>query len=138
MTTLEFATMLPWLLLGVGIWLGYQLIRQNGRPVRAMDAVGSLNAVLFSPEDIELMNGAPAARRRYLDLTISQIDPPYLRALSRFNRVLEQRNSLLKSLAGSGVGAGSRRGSCDAFDRLDEGVAGVYVYARVAVGDGFG
>jgi DNA replication and repair protein RecF len=75
-------------------------IRLNGRPVRAMDAVGALNAVLFSPEDIDLVSGSPSGRRRYLDLTISQLDATYLRSLSRFNRVLEQRNSLLKSLAG--------------------------------------
>lgn len=83
-------------------------IRLNGRAARAMDAVGSLNAVLFSPEDIDLISGSPGGRRRYLDLTISQFDSRYLRALSRYSRVLEQRNSLLKSLAGSGVGARSR------------------------------
>lgn len=86
-------------------------IRLNGRPARAMDAVGTLNAVLFSPEDIDLVSGSPAGRRRYLDLTISQLDATYLRALSRYNRVLEQRNSLLKSLAGAGVGARSRSAS---------------------------
>jgi DNA replication and repair protein RecF len=85
-----------------------KLIRLNGRPARALDAVGALNAVLFSPEDIELISGTPGGRRRYLDITISQLDTAYLRSLSRYGRVLEQRNSLLKSLAGSGVGARSR------------------------------
>ncbi len=85
-----------------------KMIRLNGRAARAMDAVGSLNAVLFSPEDIELISGTPGGRRRYLDLTISQFDPRYLRSLSRYSRVLEQRNSLLKSLVGAGVGARSR------------------------------
>jgi DNA replication and repair protein RecF len=73
-------------------------IRVDERPVRASDAVGRLRAVLFSPEDVALVTNAPAGRRRYLDLTIAQIDPAYLRALARFARVLEQRNSLLKSL----------------------------------------
>jgi DNA replication and repair protein RecF len=73
-------------------------IRVDERPVRASDAVGRLRAVLFSPEDVALVTNAPAGRRRYLDLTIAQIDPAYLRALARFVRVLEQRNSLLKSL----------------------------------------
>ncbi|MDQ3693927.1 MAG: DNA replication and repair protein RecF [Chloroflexota bacterium] len=86
-----------------------KLIRINGRPVRALDAVGSLNAVLFSPEDIELISGSPAGRRRYLDSTISQLDRSYLRSLARFSRILEQRNSLLKSLSGSGITAGSRQ-----------------------------
>ena len=73
-------------------------IRVDGRAVRSVDAVGQLKAVLFSPEDVGLVSGGPATRRRYLDLTISQIDRSYLRALSRYLRVLEQRNSLLKSL----------------------------------------
>jgi DNA replication and repair protein RecF len=54
-------------------------IKLNGRPVRAMDAVGTLQAVLFSPEDVGIVSGPPAGRRRYLDLAVSQIDGPYLR-----------------------------------------------------------
>ena len=92
-----------------------KLIRLNGRSVRALDAVGTLNAVLFAPEDIDLVSGSPASRRRYLDVTISQMDAPYLRALSRYGRVLEQRNSLLKLLAGSGTDARSR----SAAEQLD-------------------
>lgn len=76
-----------------------KLIKLDGRSVRAMDAVGILKAVLFAPEDVSLVAGAPSGRRRYLDLTISQLDGHYLRALSRYNRVLSQRNSLLKSLS---------------------------------------
>ncbi|MEA2511765.1 MAG: replication and repair protein RecF, partial [Thermomicrobiales bacterium] len=82
-------------------------IRLNGRNVRAMDAVGSLKTVLFAPEDVALVSGSPSGRRRYLDLMISQVDGRYLRALSRYNRILEQRNSLLKSLGREGVSANS-------------------------------
>ncbi len=74
-------------------------IRIDGHPTRAVDAVGRLKAVLFSVEDVALVSGAPIGRRRYLDLTISQLDGRYLRSLSGFNRVLAQRNSLLKSFA---------------------------------------
>ncbi len=74
-------------------------IRLDGRQVRAADAVGRLKAVLFSVEDVALVSGAPLGRRRYLDLTISQVDGRYLRTLSSLNRVLAQRNSLLKSFA---------------------------------------
>lgn len=74
-------------------------IRIDGRPVRAGDAVGRLKAVLFSVEDVALVSGPPLGRRRYLDLTISQVDGAYLRALSGFNRVLAQRNGLLKAFA---------------------------------------
>src|SRR6478672_6143929 len=50
---------------------GYQL---NGREVRAHELVGTLKAVLFSPEDVDLVSGPPAERRRQLDILISQID----------------------------------------------------------------
>lgn len=74
-------------------------IKIDGRPLRAADAVGRLKAVLFSVEDVALISGPPLGRRRFLDLTISQLDGRYLRALSNLNRVLTQRNSLLKSFA---------------------------------------
>lgn len=82
-------------------------IKLGGRAVRAMDAVGTIKAVLFSPEDVTLVSGPPSGRRRYLDLTISQLDGAYLRALARYGRVLEQRNSLLKALARERVGTAS-------------------------------
>ena len=82
-------------------------IRLGGRPVRAADAVGTLKAVLFSPEDVALVAGPPSGRRRYLDLTISQLDGAYLRALSRYARVIAQRNGLLKALARERVSANS-------------------------------
>jgi DNA replication and repair protein RecF len=74
-------------------------MRLNGVRKRALDLVGQLNAVLFLPEDIELITGAPATRRRYLDITLCQIDPLYCRALTQYNQVLTQRNALLKQLA---------------------------------------
>jgi DNA replication and repair protein RecF len=71
-------------------------IKLNGLPARAPQIVGELNAVIFSPEDLDLLHGAPAGRRRYLDITRSQIDRAYLRALQRYQRVLTQRNHLLR------------------------------------------
>lgn len=71
-------------------------IKVNGIPKRALDLLGELNAVLFLPEDLDLVFGSPGERRRYLDTTLSQIDPRYGRALSKYNQVLEQRNSLLR------------------------------------------
>ncbi len=73
-------------------------IRLNGVKKRAMDVIGKVMTVLFIPEDIELVTGAPAVRRRYLDSTLCQMDPDYCLALSRFNKVLTQRNALLKEL----------------------------------------
>lgn len=75
-------------------------IRINGANKRVLDAVGLLNAVLFMPQDIDLVAGAPHLRRRYLDDMICQMDPQYCRELQEYNRVLTQRNYLLKSLRG--------------------------------------
>lgn len=71
-------------------------IKVNGVNKRGLDLLGNLNVVLFLPEDLDLVFGSPGDRRRYLDTTLSQIDPKYSRALSQFNQVLEQRNALLK------------------------------------------
>ncbi len=71
-------------------------IKVNGVGKRTLDLFGELNAVLFLPEDLDLVFGSPGARRRYLDNTLSQIDPRYGRALSKYNQVVEQRNSLLR------------------------------------------
>jgi DNA replication and repair protein RecF len=71
-------------------------VRFDDRPVRAIDAVGQLKTVFFSPEDVALVSGSPSGRRRYLDMAISQASRVYLRALSRYMRVLEQRNGLLR------------------------------------------
>jgi DNA replication and repair protein RecF len=60
--------------------------------------VGLVTAVLFSADDIRLVQGPPADRRRFLDILISQADPPYLKGLQRYQRVVQQRNQLLRML----------------------------------------
>jgi DNA replication and repair protein RecF len=74
-------------------------IRINGVVRHAADLIGQLNVVTFSVYDIDLVGGEPALRRRYLDITNSQIDHKYLRNLQRYNRVLWQRNQLLRQIA---------------------------------------
>jgi DNA replication and repair protein RecF len=73
-------------------------VRVNGVPKRASDAVGQMAAVLFTTLDIEVVAGQPLMRRRYLDMMISQVDRGYLRAMQRYAKVLQQRNSLLKRI----------------------------------------
>lgn len=82
--------------------------RVDGRSVRAHDMVGVLRTVLFSPEDVQLVTGAPAERRRQMDILISQIDRSYMRALSRYGKVLSQRNGLLRTFSRDRVDPGSR------------------------------
>ncbi len=73
-------------------------IRVNDIVRRAIDLVGQVNVVTFSAQDIDLVAGTPSLCRRYLDLVNSQTDSNYLRSLQRYNRVLLQRNHLLKLL----------------------------------------
>lgn len=70
----------------------------NGVKKRAIDLHGHFNAVLFLPQDVQVVEGSPGERRRELDSTISQADPDYARLLSEYRKVLAQRNALLKQL----------------------------------------
>lgn len=67
------------------------------RPVE--DVVGVMPTVVFLPQELQLFTGAPALRRKFLDRLLCQVSPEYLRALSRYQKVLKQRNSLLKRVA---------------------------------------
>lgn len=75
-----------------------KVARINGLPKRLAEAVGHLNAVLFTAADLDLVTSGPSLRRRYLDITISQVDRAYLAALQRYAKVLLQRNHLLRRL----------------------------------------
>jgi len=77
--------------------------RINGAPRRALEFIGEINVVSFSPEDVELVAGSPGGRRRYLDITNAQMSSRYLRALQRYNKVLLQRNALLRVVRDRGV-----------------------------------
>jgi DNA replication and repair protein RecF len=71
-------------------------VRINGQHRQPLELLGHFNVVLFSPEDVELIAGPAALRRRYLDITLCQVDHVYLRTLNRYQRVLQQRNALLR------------------------------------------
>lgn len=71
----------------------------NKIPIRkASELFGILNLVCFSPEDLNIIKSGPAERRRFLDLELCQIDKVYLHYLSKYNKVLNQRNKLLKDI----------------------------------------
>ena len=73
-------------------------IERSGENLRQRDLVGILPMVLFSPEDLFLVKGAPALRRRYLDAELSQASPAYYGELLRYTRILKQRNAVLKDI----------------------------------------
>jgi DNA replication and repair protein RecF len=79
-------------------------LRVNGVARRAAETVGQLTAVLFTTHDIDLVGGAPSLRRRYLDITLSLVDPAYLRALQRYGKTVLQRNALLRRIQEGAAG----------------------------------
>lgn len=60
------------------------------------DFIGNLKIVMFSPHDLELIQGSKGFRRHFLDLEISLLDKSYLRALTAYKKILKERNELLK------------------------------------------
>ena len=63
---------------------------------RVSDILGKVNTVFFSPEDITLVKGSASLRRKFLDMELSQLHPPYLVALQQYRQILRQRNELLR------------------------------------------
>lgn len=75
----------------------------NRMPIRkASELFGIVNLVFFSPEDLNIIKNGPAERRRFIDLELSQLDRVYLSNLANYNRVVNQRNHLLKEIGFSG------------------------------------
>jgi len=72
--------------------------QRNKSPKRASDVIGCIKSILFSARDLKIIEGTPADRRRYIDATISQLSRDYVVALREYNKVLENRNSLLKQI----------------------------------------
>ena len=64
--------------------------------------IGHFNAVLFLPQMLQVIEGSPSGRRRYLDLLLSQTIPNYANNLAAYNKIVTQRNALLKNLAERG------------------------------------
>ena len=92
-------------------------IAVNGMPIKkASELFGILNVVFFSPEDLNLIKNGPAERRRFLDLELCQLDKIYVYNMVNYNKVLNQRNQLLKSLDFNGS-------LIDTLDIWDEKIA---------------
>ena len=83
-------------------------VRLDGAiPERLSDALGALPSVMFSPDDVELIAGAPNARRRYLDIMLALTTRGYLSALQRYRGALARRNAALRLAARGGRSSAS-------------------------------
>lgn len=90
---------------GVDYKIGIQLRRDKRKAIsinntsikKAADLLGIVNVVLFSPEDMSIIKSGPEKRRRFIDMTLCQVDKEYLFALSSYNKIVNQRNKLLKN-----------------------------------------
>ena len=99
----------------------------DGVKQKLSEVVGVFNAVLFLPQMLRVVEGSPEERRRFLNLAIAQIFPQYAQALVEYNRILSQRNALLKQLA-------ERSGDPHQLSFWDEQLAstgGLIILARV-------
>lgn len=71
----------------------------DGIPIRrAVDLLGIINIVFFSPEDLNIIKSGPAERRRFMDMELCQLDKLYVHNLLNYNKALLQRNKLLKDI----------------------------------------
>ncbi len=74
-------------------------IAVNGVPLkRSSDLFGMINVVFFSPEDLNIIKAGPSERRRFLDMELCQLDRVYMSSLANYNKVIKQRNKLLKEM----------------------------------------
>ncbi len=104
----------------------------NGVKKRVSDLAGLVNVVLFLPQDLALIEGAPSDRRRYLDTALSQVDPAYNFALAEYAKVLTQRNALLRQLQEQG----GAQGQLDFWDeKLSEHGALILAVRAAALAD---
>ncbi len=96
---------------------GKKSIKINGGNLtRLSDHIGSIRTVLFSPNDLRIINDGPGLRRRFLNVAISQLRPSYIKALGEFKRLSEQKRMLLKQCA-------ERPDFIDFLDTLNEKLA---------------
>ncbi|HKI57963.1 MAG TPA: DNA replication and repair protein RecF [Trueperaceae bacterium] len=84
----------------VGLAPGRKQLRLDGQAVRVADIARTSTAVLITPEDADLVHGSPAKRRAYLDALLSKLSARYSALTREYQRVLEQRNALLRTGAG--------------------------------------
>ncbi|HKJ54446.1 MAG TPA: DNA replication/repair protein RecF [Nitriliruptoraceae bacterium] len=108
--------------------------RVDGADIRrASDAMGVVKVVMFSPEDVAIVRGDPDGRRRFLDDLLTQRRPAYGATRSDYDRVLRQRNLLLKQLRGmSGSAAAAAEATLESWTRQLVTLGATVLAARLA------
>ncbi len=104
----------------------------HSNPVRARDILGICQTVLFAPEDLALVKGDPSSRRRFLDELLVSLMPRHAATRSDYDRVLKQRNALLKS-ARSGKFTSGHEATLDVWDQHMARAGAELLHARLEV-----
>ena len=100
-----------------------ELWSDQTRVTRLADHLGKFPTVVFSSQDLQLVRGSPAGRRRWLDLTLAAMDANYFRALQTFSRALAERNALLKTGPDSAKPTSGRRTFEDQLTAFEQTLA---------------
>ncbi len=88
---------------------------------RPSNHIGLIKTVVFSPDDLKLIKDGPSARRRFLNIAISQMRPSYIKALAEHNKLIENKRRILKMESG-------REAYLDFLDVIDEKLSEAYAY----------
>ncbi|MCA4133230.1 DNA replication/repair protein RecF [Arthrobacter sp. M4] len=104
----------------------------RGNPVRARDILGICQSVLFAPEDLALVKGDPSNRRRFLDELLVSLMPVHAATRSDYDRVLKQRNALLKS-ARSGKFTSAHEATLEVWDQHMARAGAQLLHARLQI-----
>ena len=104
----------------------------RSNPVRARDLLGICQMVLFAPEDLALVKGDPANRRRFLDELLVSLIPRHSATRGDYDRVLKQRNALLKS-ARAGKFTAGHEATLDVWDQHMARAGAELLHARLAL-----
>ncbi len=76
-----------------------KIIYNNGIKLKKLsELLGTINIVIFTPDDIEVLKGGPQQRRKFLDIMISQLRPNYISILNTYSKIIEQRNNYLRQI----------------------------------------
>ena len=102
----------------------------RSNPVRARDLLGICQTVLFAPEDLALVKGDPSNRRRFLDELLASLVPHHAATRSDYDRVLKQRNALLKS-ARAGKFTSAHEATLDVWDQHMARAGAELLHARL-------